>query len=149
MAKNSFNERLVAFYQDHFVSQADMVFRVSYALSLSIDSAHEIVKKTYQDIVQSIEGIMDSGTNDYKGLLLKSAWTNFKGMDAGGAKSNTGSEITKALSEIDQDARGALAMVDLAGLSGDAAAAALGVDEKSLREQLAKARKTLMMSTLV
>jgi hypothetical protein len=148
VAKNSFSERLITFYQDQFVSQADMVFRVSYALSLSIDKAHEIVNKTYADVVESIEGTMDSGEGDYKTMLLKHAWKNFQAVGAGGKSSNGESAITKALSAIDQDARGALTMVDLAGLSCTDAASTLGVDEKALREQLAKARKTLMMSTL-
>lgn len=149
MAKKSFDERVVTFYQEEFVSQSDLIFRVAYALSLSIDQAHQIVAKSFEEAVATLDGRLNEGQTEIKSSLLKSAWESFQEVSGGkrdGEKHD--SALAKALAEIAPDERGALTMVDLAGLSGPEAASTLGVEEKVLRQQLASARRTLMMSSL-
>jgi hypothetical protein len=146
VARNKSDEKTVNFYESHILSQADLVYRTSYAFALSVNDAKSITTATFKEVSGDLEVLIKTGKTEFKGHLLDIAWKHFTKSSSKAGKGD--SPISKALSPIDKNSRGALALVDLAGLSVKVASVILEIEEKTLREQLASARRELMMSTL-
>ncbi len=146
MVKKNIDEEAVNFYETHLLSQSDLVFRSCYAFSLDLDVAKSITNETFKEISDTLETLIKTEKTEFKRHLLDIAWKKY--LASSSSKPKGDSAISRALSPIEKIARGALALVDLAGLRVVAASEILGINELDLRKQLAAARRELMMSTL-
>jgi len=146
VALNKTDELAVNFYETNLMVHADLIYRISYALSLNLDDAKKLTMGAFGEVADNLEALIASGKTEFKKHLLKLAWKKYSDGGLGGSKGTTA--ISQALSPIESSARAALIFVDLAGLSVKHAAELLEMDEKSFRLKLASARRELMMSPL-
>ena len=146
MALNKTDEVAVNFYETNLMVHADLIYRISYALCLSLDDAKKLTVEAFSDVADNLEALIASGKTEFKKHMLKLAWKKFSEGSMSGKQGKTA--ISQALSPIESTARAALVFVDLAGLSAVHAAELLEVDEKTFRLKLASARRDLMMSPM-
>jgi hypothetical protein len=143
-----YDESLINFYEEQLVAHADAAYRFSFGLTLSLDGAQKIVRRTFQSLAASLETIRghrdDAGTTF---LLISECWKAYNEVKS--QKFTEGqSAVTKALKALPLETRAALVAVDVAGLAPADAAKALGWTEKDLRVRLAAARRTMMGNAL-
>lgn len=146
-AKQSFNESLINFYDETLVGHADTIYRFAFALTLSLDGAHQCVRKAYKDIAGKVAAVQKQGDGGVTTMLVAECWQAYNALK--NQKFAEGqSAVTRVLKPLSIEARAALVAVDVAGLTAADAARALGWNEKDLRVKLAEARRALMASTL-
>lgn len=146
-AAKQYDEALINFYDEQLVAHADTVYRFAFALTLSLDEAMRVVRRTYQSLSANLEKVHAAGDVSAMTQLIGEAWKVY-GSVKGNRPVDAQSAVTRALKPMALEPRAALVAVDVAGLSPTDAARALGWSEKDLRTHLAGARRTLMMSSL-
>lgn len=138
-----YDESLVNYYDEELVGHADTVFRFGFALTLSVDSAHRLVRLTYQSANSKLKEARGVEGSAAVAWLLGECWRSLGELK--GAKSGDGtSSVAKALKALPVEARAALAAVDVAGLSAAEAMRAFGWSDGELRGRLGAARKSLL-----
>jgi DNA-directed RNA polymerase specialized sigma24 family protein len=142
-----FDESLINYYNEHFCSRADAVYRFAFALTLSLDGAKQLVDQTFQEIAASLESIHGAGSPQFMTLLITTCYEAFVAQKNKGFKEGK-SAITKVLKPLTVEERAALTAVDACGLAPSDAAKALKWSDLEFRRTLAKARRGLMMSSL-
>jgi hypothetical protein len=143
VAAKQFDEALISFYDEELLSQADAVYRFAFALTLSLDGAGVLVRRTYQDVASRLERLEAGDDANWTAVLIAECWKQFGGTK-GQRFSEGQSAAIKALKPLPVEQRAALVAVDVAGLSPADAASALGSPEKELRSRLTAARRALM-----
>jgi len=144
-AKHPIDESLVAIYEEHFLTHADTVYRLAFALTLSLDGASHFVRETYKAIAANLATYVDTAEGGANAILIETCWRIFSEYK-GNAFSGGQSAVAKVLQPLATSARAALVAVDVAGLDGTSAARVLQMSEKDLRVHLAHARRTLLSS---
>lgn len=145
--KKHYGEELVGFFEDHLVSHADALYRLGFALTLSLDGAAQLTMRTYQVAADDLERFHSKGEAAGLALLVGQMWRCFK--ELGNSRFQEGqSAVIKALKPMSIEGRTALVAVDVVGLSVSEAARAFGASETEVRSALAGARRALMMTTL-
>ena len=146
-AKHPIEESLVAIYEEHFLTHADMVYRLAFALTLSLDGARHFVGETYKAIAANLPKYVDTAEGGASGILIETCWRVFN-EHKGNAFSGGQSAVAKALQPLATSARAALVAIDVAGLDAASAARVLQISDKDLRVHLAHARRTLLSSSV-
>lgn len=144
-----YDESLINYFDDEIVGHADTVYRFAFALTLSLDGAHRLTQRTYQEVAANLERFGTAEGSAAVARLLAECWKGFGANAADGA--GQGSEATavlKALKGIPAAERAALIAVDVAGLSMDEAGKVFGWSETDLRRKLAASRRALVASGL-
>lgn len=143
-----YDEALINFFDEQLVAHADTIYRMAFALTLSLDGALQLVTRTYQSASQNLERIQKAaGDQGALPVLVATLWRCF--CELGNERFQEGqSAVTKAMKSLPVEARAALVAVDVAGLAPAEAARAFEWQEADLRQKLAGARRALMMSNL-
>lgn len=142
-----FDESLIGFYEESLMPHADQAYRLAFALTLSLDGAVACVRSTFRSLAANLEQAARQGEGAAAALVVSECWKAYHELKnqkfAGGQ-----SAVTRVLGPLSIDARAAVCVVDICGLSPTEAASALGLNEKELRIRLAEARRALMATTL-
>ncbi len=140
-----YDEALINYFIEAVCGEADPVYRFAFVLTLSLDGAHAVVEKVFEEIAASLESHYK--TQALPPLIVAETWKAYEILKKNGYKEGH-SAVIKALKKIPEKARAALFSVDVIGLQAPDAAQAFGWDEKELRHNLAVARKELMTSSV-
>lgn len=142
-----YDESLINYYDEHFCSRADALYRFAFAITLSLDGAKQLVDQSFQEIAASLEKIHGAGSPQIMLLLVQTCFQAFAAQKGKTFKEGR-SAVTEVLRPLSIEERAALAAVDVCGLSPAEAAKALNWQEGDLRRFLARARRGLMTSAL-
>jgi hypothetical protein len=143
VAAKQFDEALISFYEEELLSQADAVYRFAFALTLSLDGAGLLVRRTFQDVASRLERLEAGDEGNWMSVLIAECWKQY-GSTKGQKFTEGQSAAIKALKPLPVEQRAALVAVDVAGLAPAGAAQAFGIGEKELRGRLTAARRALM-----
>ena len=145
--KKQIDESLIDFYNDHIVTQSDVIYRFAFCLTLSLDTAMQIVKSVFDKVARELSPSLIHQNASIKSMLLTETWNTFQRSKT--KKSSIPSltlakQATKFFESLEIDARAALFFVDIAGLSVADACRSLGMPEEQIRNNLGIARKNLV-----
>lgn len=144
-AKN-YNDDLINFYDEQLIVRADLVYRFAFAASLNLDTASRLVRQTFEDVAGNVEALHRKG-NGLNAELLSICWNHYKkSRDKSSPQSK--SQVVKVLSDLAVEERVILVAVDVLGMTPGEMQGVVGLDQASLRKNLANARRTLMASAL-
>lgn len=145
--KKMVDDSITEFYHEHLVIHADLIYRFAFSLTLTLDASMGLVKQIFEKTARQLTGATIRGDINTKGLLLAEAWMAFQ--EIKNKKSNVPSlalakHAAKMFESLTLEARAALFLVDVAGLTVADSAKTLGIQENQLRAHLGQGRKTLM-----
>lgn len=142
MSRAEHQEALTTFFTERLCGEADLVYRLGFALTLSRKEASQLVHGTFKTMIGDLVGLLDQSTAELRVRLCKTCFQHFKGMK--GHMEGDASKIAKFFGTLAHEARAALVMVDFAGLTPAEAASALSIPEDKMRAYMAQARKGLL-----
>lgn len=142
-----YDESLLNFYDEQLIVHADAIYRLAYAMTLSLDGALQLVNQTYQVTSQQLERLQGHGESQVLLALVTTLWRCLR--ELGNVRFQEGlSSVTKVLRHLPVEVRTALVAVDVIGLAPAEAARAFEWSEADLRQKLADARRSLLASNL-
>lgn len=142
MSRAEHQEALTTFFTERLCGEADLVFRLGFALTLSRKEASQLVHATFKTMIGDLASLLDQTTPELRVRLCKACFQHFKAMK--GHLEGESAKIAKFFGTLAHEARAALVMVDFAGLTVSEAAAALQIKEDKMRLYMAEARKGLL-----
>lgn len=145
--QQEFDESFINFFDEQMVGHADTVYRMAYTLTLSLDTALQLVKQTYQRLVPNLATLQSAGEQASLPTLLTTLWQCYSELGQVRTPELT-SPLGKVLKSLAVEARAALVAVDVAGLGPAEAARVFAWSETDLRQKLAGARRVLLTSNL-
>ncbi len=137
-----FDEKLVNFYLEELYPQADLLYRLSFILTLNLDLARKCLDTVYQEITNDLAMVTNNG-EIAKLILIKTCWRAFKKLGVSSMKVGQ-SPIALTFEGMSIEERAAVGMVDVMGLSVDEAKGVLEIEEGVLRKNLAAGRQHLV-----
>lgn len=125
------------------LSNADSLYRFSYAVLLDHELAYKAVKKVINDSTTQIDAIYHQSESEVSKLLFKDCWQE---VDKGtvSSKSTALSEQLSKLTKIKKEQRAAIVLTDFSGFQAKDAAEILGVDLGRVMTDLIEARQALI-----
>lgn len=141
------DEALINYYDDEIVGHADTVYRFAFALTLSLDGALQLTKKTMQAAAAQLERLGRVEGTAAVAWLLAECWKTQADVKAAKAPEIT-APVVSALKVMPLDQRAALIAVDVAGLGFTEAGRVFGCAEAEVRQKVAAARRALVASGL-
>jgi hypothetical protein len=139
---NQYDEQLIDFFDDEIVGHADQVYRFAFTLTLALDQAQRLTKKTYETAVSELGKLSRLEGTAAVAWLLGECWKLSGGK---GAKAEGGATpVMRAMKGQTVEQRAVLCAVDVCGLSPAEATRVFGWSEPDLRRKLAEARKSLV-----
>ena len=145
--KKMTDESLVDFYNENIVTQADMIYRFAFCLTLSLDTAMQIVKSVFGKIAAELTPASVQQKNTLKAMLLTETWEifqNSKFKKSSIPSLSLAKQATKFFESLEVESRATLFLVDIAGLSVSDASKSLRLSELQIRHNLGMARKNLV-----
>ena len=137
-----FSETLTNIYVEQFCAEADRVYRLAFATTLSQKAAHQVVDTVFKDIANELAKLPKDADPDI--MLLKRAWQKIHTHKASADSGD--SELIAALKGMTPESRAALVAVDVLGLTSDEIKEIFKWEEASWRNYIAVAREKLMNS---
>jgi hypothetical protein len=135
------------YYHEQLVVHADLVYRFAFCLTLALDTSIELVKRIFEKTASQLTGAAVNQEINTKGLLLAESWIAFqetKNKKSGVPSLALAKHAAKMFESLTLEARSALFLVDIAGLTVKDSAKTLGMQENQLRAHLGQGRKTLL-----
>lgn len=141
------DESLIDFYNESIVTQSDLIYRFAFCLTLSLDTAMQIVKSVFEKIAADLTPASVHQNPNIKAMLLAETWEAFQQSKL--KKSTIPSlslakQATKFFESLEVEARATLFLVDIAGLSISDVVKVLRIQEQQVRHNLGQARKNLV-----
>jgi hypothetical protein len=143
----NYNDEVINFYDEQLVSRADIVYRFAFAASLNLDSASRLVRQTFEEVASDVQRLERVGTASLDSELLSICWRLYK---KGGSKDSSlsKSQVVKVLKDLSIEERVILVGTDVIGIAPNDMMKIVNVEGVSFRRNLAKARSTLLGSTI-
>lgn len=143
-SKGSFNEELAIFFEGKMCEEADFAYRAAYAWTLSRQAAFTCVQWAYKELVSGLEELSKLDTFPLRQRIMKTLWQSFHKFQKTHKVDPGKAPLVQFFSSMSLEARSALVLVDVCGLTPHGAAVVMGLDEVQLRRELAQGRKSLM-----
>jgi len=143
----NYNDEVINFYDEQLIPRADMVYRFAFAASLSLDSASRLVRQTFEELANDAQRLERGGTSNLDTELLSICWRLFKKGSSKDAASSK-SQIVKVLKDLSVEERVILVGTDVLGIAPNDMMKIVNVEGVLFRRNLAKARNTLLGSTI-
>ena len=141
------DESLINYFDEELVAHADVAFRFAFGLTLSLDGAHQIVRRAFATMASELGATPRNKSVSAVAAVVHEAWRAYQSLK--GQRFTPGATaVTKALRELTFEMRAALLAVDVAGLGVSDTAKAFGWSETDVRRHLAGARRVLMSGAL-
>ncbi len=141
------DDSVMEYYHEQLVVHADLVYRFAFCLTLSLDTSLGLVKRIFEKTASQLTPTTVKQEINTKGLLLAESWIAFqegKSKKSGVPSLTLAKHAAKMFESLALEARAALFLVDVAGLTVKDSAKTLGIQENQLRAHLGHGRKTLL-----
>jgi hypothetical protein len=141
MQQRGYNKALATFFLEKLCNEADSVYKLGYAITLNKQAAYDCVRSTYASLMERLSSLMTKKSDELRVELLQACWVANKTKSA---KSGGSDKLSGFFGSLSLSERIVLAMVDGAVLLPEETARVVGCDESEVRQNLAKARQTLI-----
>lgn len=142
LQNGSYDEDLTIFFEDKLVGEADLVFQLAYAFTLDRKIAFEVVQKVYKELIKNLSTLAQKDSQEVRLYLLQVGYEFVRDMKE--AKSNDTSVVASFLRSFGPKERVTLMMVEIAGIYPNECSKILSLEEKDIRNSLAKVRESLI-----
>lgn len=139
-SSKTMTEEQATFYVERLCPEADHVYRLGFALTLSRDGALRCVTGVFNKLSQDLGSLM--GREDLRKKVLRAAWHEFTSMRDKYAAEATA--IAKFFAALSLEARGALIIIDVCGMTPAECAEIMAAAPTDVTSHITAARRELV-----